>query len=90
MKPLPCVACGKKLEHAMPEPLTDDNQPYPGTTFHSYGHYGSTVFDPMDGTYLEINVCDECLKKAGEEGKVLHCGTPKPRKQAPVKWNPAE
>ena len=28
----------------------------------TYGHYGSTVFDPMDASYLEIVVCDPCLK----------------------------
>jgi len=54
----PCIACGKVLRN-----VTDDsvNQPYEGTAFTSAGHYGSTVFDPMDGSYLEIIVCDECL-----------------------------
>lgn len=39
------------------------NQPYGATTFHSYGHYGSTVFDPppTGGRRLEINICDSCL-----------------------------
>ena len=44
----------------------DINQPYGGLAFQSEGHYGSTVFDPMDGTYLEVNICDECLLRASE------------------------
>jgi hypothetical protein len=34
--------------------------------FHSEGHYGSTVWDPMDRKYIEINVCDECLRTRSE------------------------
>lgn len=36
--------------------------PINGTAFRTYGHYGSTVFDPMDGSFLEIVICDNCLK----------------------------
>lgn len=61
---LPCIACGKGLEDAIPgtpeHPV--ENQPYQGTVFTSHGQYGSTVFDSMTGEFLEINVCDECLK----------------------------
>lgn len=32
-----------------------------GVSFHTHGNYGSEVFDPMNGTYLEIYVCDDCL-----------------------------
>lgn len=55
---LQCIACGRELKN-----VDDDsvNQPYCGTAFISHGHYGSTAFDPMDGHYLEINVCDLCL-----------------------------
>jgi hypothetical protein len=55
---LPCIACGRELHNV------DDmagNQPYNGTAFTTHGHYGSTIYDPMDGHYLEINVCDACL-----------------------------
>ena len=34
-----------------------------GLMFQTYGHYGTTVFDPMTGEYLEIVVCDECIKQ---------------------------
>src|SRR5262245_53635627 len=56
---LQCIACGRTLIQVMVE--SDVNQPYVGTSFKSYGHYGSTAFDPMNGHYLEINVCDLCL-----------------------------
>ena len=34
-----------------------------GLHFRTYGHYGSTIFDPMDGTYLDVAICDECIMK---------------------------
>lgn len=37
-------------------------QPLDGLGFITLGHYGSTVFDPMDGSTWEIIVCDPCLK----------------------------
>jgi hypothetical protein len=64
MTTLPCIVCNKALEPAMED--ADINQPYGGLAFQSEGHYGSTVFDPMDDTYLEINICDECLLRASE------------------------
>ena len=79
--PLPCVICGNA-----PEPVFPDNwgespdeppQPYGATIFIAYGQYGSTVFDPpvtdtMDnGTYLQLNICDRCLVRAGAQGQVL-------------------
>lgn len=65
---LPCIVCGKALRN-----VTDDssNQPNDGTAFQTEGHYGSTVFDPMDGTVLEVNLCDPCLLAAAEQGRVF-------------------
>lgn len=65
---LKCIVCGKTLCNVDSDV---ENQPYDGTAFTSYGHYGSTVFDPMDGTFLEINICDEDLKKASKNSQVL-------------------
>lgn len=65
---LPCIACGNELNNAFHD-MT--NQPSDGTAFESSGHYGSTAFDPMDGSYIEINVCDRCLVAAREKGRVL-------------------
>lgn len=64
---LPCIVCGKTLYEVFNE---SSNQAQDGLAFKSYGQYGSTVFDPCNGEYLEINICDECITKAGEEGRV--------------------
>ena len=59
-----CIVCNTEVENW--DEAYPDNEPqiHPilGTLFRTYGHYGSTVFDPMDGSYLEIVICDECLK----------------------------
>ena len=71
IKPLPCILCDKELEPAFKD--LDNNQPYGATTFQSHGQYGSTVWDepPSSRRWLEINICDECLVRKGEEGTVL-------------------
>lgn len=61
MNDMICIRCNKKLEKVF-----DDNQnlqPLCAVHFYSYGHYGSTYFDPMDGSTLNIFVCDTCLEK---------------------------
>lgn len=68
---LPCIVCGRKLDRV--DNMSDETSPYAGTNFSSSGHYGSTVFDPMDGSFIALNVCDPCLKAAGEQGRVV-CG----------------
>lgn len=60
---LPCFVCGTALPNVLPD---SDNQPYGGTEFRTYGHYGSTFWDSFDGEELVLNVCDECLKKGAE------------------------
>jgi hypothetical protein len=70
---LSCVRCDKELESATenwPEEH-EYNQPYDGTTFISHGQYGSTVWDPFDGSYIEINVCDDCLQQLAADKNVL-------------------
>ena len=59
-----CIICETDVENwdiAYP-----DNpkavHPIGGTAFRTYGHYGSTVFDPMDDSFLEIVICCSCLK----------------------------
>lgn len=71
----PCVVCGEKLEDA---DVLADNQPYGGTTFISHGQYGSTAYDPMDGRYIELNLCDPCLRTAADKGWVLERRARKP------------
>lgn len=53
-----CFKCGALMLNVMQEPGL---QPIGGTCFVSFGHYGSGVFDPMDGSYIQIALCDECL-----------------------------
>ena len=73
---VPCIVCGKELHNVMDE---SDNQPSSGTAFQSHGHYGSTAWDPMDGQYIEINVCDPCLIEhkarvlVGRDGRAVVC-----------------
>jgi hypothetical protein len=67
---LPCIACGAELRNVGWNQAVggsdSENQPSDGTAFWSTGHYGSTFFDPMDGSQIEITVCDECLRKHTE------------------------
>lgn len=65
---LSCLACGQQLENIHED---CENQPSGGLAFRSYGHYGTTAFDPMDGSFIEITICDPCLVKAAEQQAVL-------------------
>jgi hypothetical protein len=59
-----CIVCDAEVDNwdaAYPETSTVVH-PIGGTVFRTYGHYGSSVFDPMDASYLEVVVCDPCLK----------------------------
>ena len=62
-----CVVCEKPLEnidHVL-------NQPSGGIEFVTEGHYGTTVFDPMDGSKLAVNICDPCLTRAIAAGNTI-------------------
>jgi hypothetical protein len=67
--PLPCIVCRRELENLFPREVST-NQPNGACTFTSHGQYGSTVFDECDGSKLEINVCDDCLKSAQARNEV--------------------
>ncbi len=63
---IPCLACGKELDnlqYEMRDGKPVEVHPMGGLHFRTYGHYGSTVFDPMTGTYLNIAICDLCIIK---------------------------
>lgn len=81
MESLPCIVCGYKPESIFDadNQLDDLHQPYKATCFNTIGHYGSTVFDSFGDEYLEINVCDECLKKASKN-KQIYSYNPHKRK----------
>jgi hypothetical protein len=85
---LPCVICGAQLERI--DNMSDESCPYKGTNFTTHGHYGSTVFDPMDGSFITLNICDPCLTRAGEQGRVVAGRDSRPVKcdvqVAPDRW----
>lgn len=54
-------------EQTMFDYQSDVFHPMDGTHFLTYGHYGSTVHDPMDGSYLNIIICNKCLKDHKEK-----------------------
>lgn len=72
---LPCLVCGRALKNVQEDV---DNQPDAGIYLTSQGNYGSTVWDPMDGLFLEFALCDECLRTAGEQGRVYTARTERP------------
>jgi len=61
-----CIVCGKELnnweyEH---EDAKTEVHPMNGLHFRTYGHYGSTIFDPMgNGATLDVAICDVCIMK---------------------------
>jgi hypothetical protein len=64
---IPCLACGKELDnlqYEMKDGKPVEVHPMDGLHFRTYGHYGSTIFDPMGtGEYLDIAICDLCIMK---------------------------
>lgn len=87
--PIPCICCGAGLESSSPD--LDSSQPLGGLAFRTHGHYGSGAFDPMDGSSIEIVVCDPCVEEAGRAGHVLHVVPVRPVQEPAlvVPWQPA-
>lgn len=86
-----CFVCDKELKNVgIIKPDEDINQPNDGLSLTTVGHYGSTVFDPMDPSrWLEINICDECITERKDRiiiGIRLPQGFVKPVMYEP--WNP--
>lgn len=59
-----CIVCKKELESV--DEGSDIIQPMDGLHFLSYGHYGSTVYDPMNGDSIDIVICDLCIDENKE------------------------
>ena len=73
-KVLSCFVCHKELKACWPGIIHDDGdyvQPSEGNSFITYGTYGSGYFDPMDNSYLSLNLCDSCTEKAVDEGSIV-------------------
>jgi hypothetical protein len=79
-----CIACRREMQNLMGRQL----QPVGGVAFSSPGHYGSTAFDPMDCSTLEIAVCDECLIKAGRDQIVANIAIVTHREVGGKTWDP--
>lgn len=66
-----CIVCGKSLDnldYEMRNGKRVEVHPMGGLHFRTYGHYGSTIFDPMGtGEYLDIAICDLCVMKNLDE-----------------------
>lgn len=57
---LPCLVCAVELKASMP----GTNVPSGGVQWSSHGNYGSALWDEVDGRFLSINLCDECVATA--------------------------
>ena len=78
-----CIVCKRHLENF---DNGEVNHPKGAVVFSARGNYGSTVFDPMDETYLEVNICDGCLRLAGIDGAVLLGTVQTPRRSDLKPW----
>lgn len=66
MSKINCCGCDIELDQIS---CTKGYHPVGGLEFLTYGHYGSTQFDPMDGSTLRLVICDECVEFALATGK---------------------
>lgn len=62
-----CLSCRNELDN-LDYDIQDGKRvevhPMNGLHFRTYGHYGSTIFDPMGTSeYLDIAICDVCVMK---------------------------
>ena len=55
-----CISCNVDVEN-LDYPGQETVHPMDALLFTTRGHYGTTFFDPMDGSYIAVVVCDECL-----------------------------
>jgi hypothetical protein len=70
METFPCIICGAALERVVEHA---EGQPSDGIMCETAGNYGSTVWDSMGGEVLAFNICDPCMVRAGEQGRVMTC-----------------
>lgn len=66
-----CAKCNKKLKN-INEDLENNLQPSGGIAFITYGHYGTTFFDPCNGDSMQVVICDECLKALDKKKKLVY------------------
>lgn len=84
--PVPCLVCGAQLPLAKHSRTNPDD----GTLFRSYGSNGTKLDVVLAlASFVEIIVCDNCLRTAARQGRVLH-GVPVPRFTPPTRYALAE
>ena len=83
MPKLDCFCCGKSLDEVFPEDVQDGFTPYAGTKFYTYGHYGSTFWDSLDGEMVFMVMCDECLRSKPDRVAYM-----KKVRDHPARWEP--
>lgn len=88
MNEVSCFCCNKEFRPATPEAPDEINHPQDGTVFIAWGNYGSTVHDPVESSFLEINVCDECLVERAD--KVLIASLERGKETQYSNWDPPE
>ncbi|PJM80114.1 hypothetical protein [Bifidobacterium scaligerum] len=65
---LVCLICGKSISLLDADLFDEDSNdksflPNGAMELCSYGHYGTTFFDPCDGTQVAALICDECMEE---------------------------
>lgn len=65
-----CFCCGELVMPAITMEIDDDWQIPQGLHFVDNGNYGSEVHDSLQGDKYEIIVCDLCLKKNWQRGRI--------------------
>lgn len=90
--PTPCVSCGRDLEPVFKSPSPDQEpyvQPSRAITLTSPGSYGSEVFDPVDESFVMLNICDGCLQRAlTAHSAVIYRSIPAPSRLVEVPYLP--
>lgn len=86
-RPMICACCFKDLE-CVEEDLP--YQPYDANIFNSHGHYGSTLYDPVNiREVLSLSICSACMLKAAEHGAITKVTEVlRPSEYLRESWNP--
>lgn len=66
-----CIICFRELDDFNETTGIDSGfHPIDGLEFVTYGHYGSSVFDPVNGDSLRLVICDTCVREELKLGRI--------------------
>jgi len=71
-----CIVCDKEKKLLGPDTETSLHPCISGTMFEARGNYGSTIWDMEGRKYLQIVICDDCLKAKADQVDVVIWGMP--------------